>query len=150
MAGRISEMVAASALDGTELVEVTQGTLTRRTTTADVAALGGGGGGFTVADLGAGITSYRIMYGAAFTQIDLVNITGAGYLLSASAMTHTTQSNQSIAVSVFDVDGTSIAWGVGSILTFPTIRFESSLHIALRSGGSSAHPLEASAYVLFD
>lgn len=45
MGVKISEMTAADALDGSELVEVTQGGSTRRTTAQAIANLGGGGGG---------------------------------------------------------------------------------------------------------
>lgn len=42
---KISDMAAAGTLTGTELVEVVQDGVNRRSTTSDVAALGGGGGG---------------------------------------------------------------------------------------------------------
>lgn len=44
MAGKLSELTAASTLTGSELVEVTQGGNTRRTTTAAIAALASSGG----------------------------------------------------------------------------------------------------------
>lgn len=42
---KISELTAAGALTGTELVEVVQGGVNKQTTTQDIADLGGGGGG---------------------------------------------------------------------------------------------------------
>lgn len=45
---KISELTAAGALTGTELVEVVQGGVNKQTTTQDIADLGGGGGGGTV------------------------------------------------------------------------------------------------------
>lgn len=42
---KISELTAAGALDGTELVGIVQGGTTVQTTTQDIADLGGGGGG---------------------------------------------------------------------------------------------------------
>lgn len=41
---KISELTTASALSGTELVEVVQGGENRQTTTQDIANLGGGAG----------------------------------------------------------------------------------------------------------
>lgn len=45
---KISELEAAAALDGTELVPVVQGGETVKTTTQDIADLGGGGAGYLV------------------------------------------------------------------------------------------------------
>jgi hypothetical protein len=45
---KISEMGAASALTGAELVEVVQGGANKKATTQDIADLGGGGAGYLV------------------------------------------------------------------------------------------------------
>lgn len=48
MSIKISELTAAGALTGTELVPVVQSGATKRTTTQDIADLGGAGSGYTV------------------------------------------------------------------------------------------------------
>lgn len=52
---KISELTAAGALTGTELVEVVQGGVNKQTTTQDIADLGGGGAGTVESVTGDGV-----------------------------------------------------------------------------------------------
>jgi hypothetical protein len=66
---KISDLAAASALTGTELVELVQGGVNKRTTTQDIADLGAGGGG-TVTSV-TGTTNRITSTGGATPVIDI-------------------------------------------------------------------------------
>jgi hypothetical protein len=66
---KISDLAAASALTGTELVELVQGGVNKRTTTQDIADLGAGGGG-TVTSV-SGTTDRITSTGGATPVIDI-------------------------------------------------------------------------------
>lgn len=53
---KISELPAAGALTGAELIETVQGGVNKQTTTQDIADLGGAGGGHTIEDEGTPLT----------------------------------------------------------------------------------------------
>jgi len=112
---KISELPAAGALTGAELIESVQGGINVQTTTQDIADLGGGGGGHVIED-----------EGTPLTQRTKLNFVGGGVAVTddsgddATVVTVEAGTRQMVVIDS-DVANTTTSFADATDLKFPVV-----------------------------